>query len=188
MATNEPMDIEFRTIAHQNEYKWCKVNAAIERYDDDGSPVFHAMLTDVTKVKEAEEKADKMYDNLVRVFKNLPNAIFSTDTENPFTLQIVSEDFIKFLGWSRVTLFDDHQGRLSDFIQERERAYVISSIKKQIAQGNKEVFESYSLRTKSGNYIVVEDKRKIIDQDDGTKTMLCSLTNVTKKYHNPEEL
>jgi hypothetical protein len=85
-------------------------------------------------------------------------------------------------------LFDDHQGRLSDFIQERERAYVISSIKKQIAQGNKEVFESYSLRTKSGNYIVVEDKRKIIDQDDGTKTMLCSLTNVTKKYHNPEEL
>lgn len=181
MATNEPIDIEFRTIVHQDEYKWCKVNADIQEYEDD-NPVFHAMLTDITKVKEAEEKADKMYDNLVSVFKNLPGAIFSTDTENPLTLQIVSEDFIKFLGHSRSVLFDTHGGRLSDFMQEREVKYVAANIRKQLADGNAETVVRYSIRTGKGKFFVVEDRRKLVKQDDGTQSMLCSLKNVTKAY------
>lgn len=181
MATNEPIDIEFRTIVHQDEYKWCKVNADIQEYEDD-NPVFHAMLTDITKVKEAEEKADKMYDNLVSVFKNLPGAIFSTDTENPLTLQIVSEDFIKFLGHSRSVLFDTHGGRLSDFMQEREVKYVAANIRKQLADGNVETVVRYSIRTGKGKFFVVEDRRKLVKQDDGTQSMLCSLKNVTKVY------
>ena len=182
MATDEPIDIEFRTIVHKDEYKWCKVNAAIESYDEDDNPIFHAMLTDVTKVKEAEAKADKMYDNLVEMFKNLPNAVFSTDTENPLTLQIVSEDFITFLGWSRSVLFDEHGGRLSDFMQEREVKYVLANIKKQIDEGKKEIQIRYSIRTGKGKFLVVEDRRKVIDQDDGSKSMLCSLQNITKTY------
>lgn len=184
MATDEPIDIEFRTIVHKDEYKWCKVNAAIQSYDENDNPIFHAMLTDVTKVKEAEEKADKMYDNLVEVFKNLPNAVFSTDTDNPLTLQIVSEDFIKFLGWSRTILFDEHEGRLSDFMQEREIKYVTANIKKQLEEGKKEIITNYSIRTGKGNFLVVEDRRKVINQDDGSQSMLCSLKNVTRKYHS----
>lgn len=184
MATDEPIDIEFRTIVHKDEYKWCKVNAAIQSYDENDNPIFHAMLTDVTKVKEAEEKADKMYDNLVEVFKNLPNAVFSADTENPLTLQIVSEDFIKFLGWSRTVLFDEHEGRLSDFMQEREIKYVTANIKKQLEEGKKEIITNYSIRTGKGNFLVVEDRRKVINQDDGSQSMLCSLKNVTRKYHS----
>ncbi len=184
MATDEPIDIEFRTIVHKDEYKWCKVNAAIQSYDENDNPIFHAMLTDVTKVKEAEEKADKMYDNLVEVFKNLPNAVFSTDTENPLILQIVSEDFIKFLGWSRTVLFDEHEGRLSDFMQEREIRYVTANIKKQLEEGKKEIITNYSIRTGKGNFLVVEDRRKVINQDDGSQSMLCSLKNVTRKYHS----
>lgn len=181
MATDEPIDIEFRTIVHKDEFKWCKVNAAIESYEDD-NPVFHAMLTDITKVKEAEERADKMYDNLARVFKNLPNAVFSTDTENPLTLQIVSEDFIKFLGHSRKTLFDEHGGRLSDFMQEREVKYVTANIKKQLDEGRPEILIRYSIRSGRGKFFVVEDRRKVVAQDDGNFNMLCSLRNVTKKY------
>lgn len=184
MATDEPVDIEFRAIAHENEYRWCKASAEIERYDENDNPVFHAMLTDITKVKEAEEKADKMYDDLVQVFKNLPNAVFSTDTEDPLTLQIVSEDFIKFIGRSREVLFDRHGGRLSDFMNEREVKYVIANIKKQLEEGKKETKVTYSIRTGRGRSMVVEDRRKVIDQDDSSRTMLCSLRNVTKKYRD----
>ena len=183
MATDEPIDMEFRTIVHQDEYKWCKVNAAIQEYEDD-NPIFHAMLTDITKVKEAEEKADKMYDNLARVFKNLPGAIFSTDTENPLTLQIVSEDFIKFLGHSRTVLFDEHGGQLTDFMQEREIKYVTANIRKQLDDSNQEIVVRYSIRTGSGKFLVVEDRRKLVDQDDGTQSMLCILKNVTKTYRS----
>ncbi len=184
MATDEPIDIEFRTIVHKDEYKWCKVNAAIESYDESDNPVFHAMLTDITDIKEAEERADKMYDNLVEVFKNLPNAVFSTDTEDPLKLQIVSEDFIKFIGWSREILFDEHGGRLSDFMLEREIKYVRANIKKQLDSGENEITVSYSIRSGRGKVLIVEDRRKVVNQDDGSKSMFCSLRNVTKKFQN----
>lgn len=183
MATNSPIDMEFRAIVGKNQYRWCKVNAAIQGYDENDCPVFHAMFTDITKVKEAEEQADQSYDELVEVFKHLPDAIFSADADNPMVLDIVSEDLIKFLGYTRSVLFEEHGGRLTDFIQDREAKYVSSAIKKQIEQGKNETLVRYSIKTGSGKYIVVEDIRKIINQDDGSKTMLCRLKNVTKRYH-----
>lgn len=182
MATDEPMDMEFRTIVHNDEYKWCKVNAAIHSYDEDDNPIFHAMLTDVTKVKQAEAKADKLYDNLVEVFKNIPNAFFSADIDTPLTISIASEDFIKFFGYSRKKLFDEHGGRLSDFMPEREVKYVIANINKNLSEGKRVMKIRYSIKSGTGKSYVVEDRRKIIDQDDGTKTMLCSWKNLTGKY------
>lgn len=177
MATDEPIDLEFRTIVHENEHKWCKLNAAIKDYDSENNPIFHAMLTDVTSVKSAEEKADKMYEQLVTVFKNIPSPTFSTDLENPLVLQLVSEDFMKFLGYSRSYLFDEHGGRLSDFMIEREVKFANANIKKQAALGN-EVSIQYSVRATGGKYITVQDNRKVIKQDDGSYTMLCSFKSI----------
>lgn len=183
MATDEPIDMEFRTVVHKNEFRWCKVNAAIQNYNEDGSPVFHAMFTDITSVKEAEAKADSLYDNLVTMFKNLPTAVFSTNADEPLVLQLVSEDFTKFLGYSRTKLFDDHGGNLADFMDKKEADYVCETIKKQI-ESNEKICVRYSLKTGSGKTIVVEDIRKTITQDDGSLAMLCSFKNVTKKYQN----
>lgn len=77
MATDGECDLEIRTIVHKGEYKWCKFNAAIGRYDEDNTPIFHAMITDITQIKKAEESADKMRDMLVEMFKNLPDPIFA---------------------------------------------------------------------------------------------------------------
>lgn len=182
MATDGEVDMEIRTIVHKDEFRWCKFNAAIQKYDEDNTPVFHAMITDITRVKEAEERADKMNDTLVEMFKNLPDPIFCTDTEDVFKLQIVSEDFIKFLGYSRHQLFEEHNGRLDDFVSEREKKYVEATMKKQIQQGN-EVSVRYSVRTKSGKFFVVEDARKVVVDENGKASMVGRLKNITKKYY-----
>lgn len=183
MATNDAIDIEFRTIVHKDEYRWCKFNAAIQSYDEDKNPVFHAMFTDITSVKEAEEKADLLNEQLIKMFKNVPTPVFSTSTEEPLILNIVSEDFMKFMGYSRSFLFDEHGGNLADFMIEREVKYVEANIKKQIEE-NSVVKIRYSLRVQGGKFVTVEDNRKIVDQDDGTKSMLCSLKNVTQSYYD----
>lgn len=182
-ATNDAIDIEFRTIVHKDEYRWCKFNAAIQSYDEDKNPVFHAMFTDITSVKEAEEKADLLNEQLIKMFKNVPTPVFSTSTEEPLILNIVSEDFMKFMGYSRSFLFDEHGGNLADFMIEREVKYVEANIKKQIKE-NSVVKIRYSLRVQGGKFVTVEDNRKIVDQDDGTKSMLCSLKNVTQSYYD----
>ena len=178
MATDGECDLEIRTIVHKNEYKWCKFNAAIQKYDEDNTPIFHAMITDITRIKEAEEEADKMSDMLVEMFKNLPDPIFCTDWQ----LQIVSEDFIKFLGFTRFHIFEEHKGRLDDFVSEREAKFIEAQIKKQIAEGKSTTVSRYSVRTKSGRFIVVEDRRKLVRQADGSYSMICRLKNVTNTY------
>lgn len=181
MATDEPIDIEFRTVVHKDEFLWCKMNASIMEYDEENCPVFHAMLTDITSVKESEENSDKMYDELVNMFKNLPSPTFTADLENPLQLQLVSEDFIKFLGYSRTYLFDEHGGRISDFMLEREIKYVTANIVKQ-AREKGEVHIQYSIRNRKGVYIMVEDNRKLIKQADGSISMLCALKNITPDF------
>ena len=182
MATDGECDLEIRTIVHKNEYKWCKFNAAIQKYDEDNTPIFHAMIKDITRIKEAEEEADKMSDMLVEMFKNLPDPIFCTDTQDIWQLQIVSEDFIKFLGFTRFHIFEEHKGRLDDFVSEREAKFIEAQIKKQIAEGKSTTVSRYSVRTKSGRFIVVEDRRKLVRQADGSYSMICRLKNVTNTY------
>lgn len=182
MATDGECDLEIRTIVHKNEYKWCKFNAAIQKYDEDNTPIFHAMITDITRIKEAEEEADKMSDMLVEMFKNLPDPIFCTDTQDIWQLQIVSEDFIKFLGFTRFHIFEEHKGRLDDFVSEREAKFIEAQIKKQIAEGKSTTVSRYSVRTKSGRFIVVEDRRKLVRQADSSYSMICRLKNVTNTY------
>lgn len=181
MATDGKADLEMRTIVHKNEFRWCKFNSAIQRYDEDNTPIFHAMITDITRLKEAEEKADRLNDTLVEMFKNLPDPIFCTDTKDFFKLRIVSEDFIKFIGYSRRELFEDHDGRLDDFVPEREKKYVEATIKKQMEKG-KDIKVRYSIRIRGGKFLVVEDARKVVTESDGSGGMVCRLRNVTNKY------
>lgn len=182
MATDGECDLEIRTIVHKGEYRWCKFNAAIQRYDEDNTPIFHAMITDITQIKEAEESADKMSDMLVEMFKNLPDPIFCTSTDDIWQLQIVSEDFIKFLGFTRSHIFEEHKGRLDDFVSEREAKFIEAQIKKQIADGKSTTISRYSVRTKSGRFLVVEDRRKLVKQADGSYSMICRLKNMTNSY------
>lgn len=181
MATGTSIDIEFRSVVHKNEYKWCKVNAEMQSYDENNNPIFHAMLTDITSVKETEEQTDRYNDTLVELLKNIPDPVFFTDEDNVLELKIVSEDFIKFLGYTRAYLFEQHGGRLSDFMTEREVKYVEATIRNQLADSDV-IKIRYSLRTKSGKFIVVEDKRKKVVDENGIVSLIGRLRNVTKKY------
>lgn len=187
MATNDPIDIEFRLKSFTGGFIWCKFNAAIQSYDSDGNPIFHAMYTDITNIKEAEEKADNLYENQIEIFKNIPTPIFSVSTEAPLILNIVSEDFVKFLGVSRSFLFETHGGRLSDFMLENEVKYVEDKIKEQL-KSDGAVRVKYSLKTKSSGYVAVNDYRKIINQEDGTKSMLCSIRKAADSFILPNDI
>ena len=177
MATDETVDAQVRVMRHRDDFIWCKFSAGIQRYDKDNNPVFHAMFTDITRVKEAEAKADSLSNMLVEMFKNLPEAIFCTDIRQPLELQIVSEEFVRFLGYSRYELFEKHKGMMSDFMVSREVKFVNANIKKQLAEGD-EITIRYSVRTKRGVFVVVEDKRRVVTQSDGKKSMVCSIKEI----------
>lgn len=177
MAVNEPMDVECRVRVHKDEYVWCKVSAGIQRYDEDDCPVFHAVFTDITRAKEAEKKADDESERLVRLFKNLPGPVFTAQGDDPLKLDLVSEDFIKFIGYSRTELFDLFGGNLARFMQEQEAEDIRQQMLVAAKDGNI-VIVKYSLQTGSLGEITVCDSRKIITQPDGSQATVGILSVV----------
>lgn len=180
MATKKPIEMELRVITHEGEYIWCKMDSGIQRYDTDNCPIFHAMFTDITDIKDAEKRAGSERELLFEVFKKIPGPIFCTEDDSPFKLSFVSDDFIKLLGYSRSELFEYYEGDLSRLILPRDLG-VAGGIFNGEHDDNQTLKTTYSIKTKSGKYIVVKDRRKIVEIDNGRKSMMGILRDITSK-------
>ena len=166
MATKKPIDIEIRVATHRDVFTWCKLNSSIHRYDEDGNPVFHAVFTDITKVKEAEREADSERDIMVNIFKNLPGPLFCADPDAPFLVDVASTDFMRLIGYSRTEFFDVLGGDLSKLMDESEAPVVEQQLISD-AHEHHVLTTTYSLYTKEGKRITVVDRRRVVENKDG---------------------
>ncbi len=178
MATKKPIDMELRVQTGGNDYLWCKFGAAIHRYDDDGCPIFHGIFSDINDVKMAEEDADEERDLLIRIFKNLPGPLFTADFDAPFLLDVVSSDFIKLIGYTRKEFFEELGGDLTRIMVAKEvpvaeHNLVLSS------EGKATAMATYSIRTKSGKHVIVVDRRRIVERENGKKASIGILRDIT---------
>ncbi|MBE6719135.1 MAG: PAS domain S-box protein [Ruminococcaceae bacterium] len=178
MATKKPIDMEIRVLTHRNSVLWCKFGASVHRYDDDGCPVFHGIFSDINDVKMAEEDADSERDLLVRIFKNLPGALFTADFNAPFMLDVVSSDFIKLIGYSRKEFFENYGGDLTKLMVQKEVPVARHSLVVS-AEGKTTANATYSLKTKSGKHLIVVDRRRIVERENGEKASIGILRDVT---------
>ncbi len=179
MATKKPIDAELRIKAHGGAVRWCKLGASIHHYDDDGCPIFHAIFSDITDVKMAEEDADEERDLLVKLFKNLPGPLFTADFDAPFILDVVSSDFMKLIGYSRKEFFESYGGDLTKLMTEKEIPVARHSLV--VSSDGKNAKATYSIRTKSGKHLIVQDRRRIVERDDGHLASIGILRDVTEK-------
>ncbi len=185
MATKKPIDTNLRIRKHGDDYIWCKMNSAIQRYDTDNCPIFHAIFTNINEVKEDEEEADRQTDIMVNLFKNLPSPIFYTDLATPFKLNVVSSDFMKLIGYTRKEFFEDLGGDLTKLILDRDIPIAEHAIQSQ-AETKKTTTTRYSLKTKSGKYLVVSENRRIVDGENGEKSTMGILRDVTENHKDED--
>ena len=176
MATGEQTDIEYRIRQHKEKYIWCKCNAAVHKTDDEGCPVFHAMFTDITRVKDAEARADRAYDKLVNLLENLSGAIFFTTPEKPFECDLISGDFVKLTGYSRTEFFERFDGDLSRII-DGDPKHLAETLKREILRSGKCESE-YLLKAKGSKIKKVRDWSKLISQQDGSMAAICELEEI----------
>lgn len=173
MATGEEIDLEYRVMPHKNSYIWCKCNAAVHKRDEDGSPIFHAVFTDITRIKDAEKKADEANDKLVNLLKNLNGAIFFTTPEKPFACDLISGDFVRLIQYTRADFFEKLSGDLSRLIPQPVKP-LEDDIRKQISEGGKSEI-TYKISAKGSKTVCVKDSRKLITQEDGSSALICEL-------------
>lgn len=180
MATKKPIDMEIRVRNHKDNYIWCKMNSAIQKYDKDNCPIFHAIFTNITRVKADEEEADRQTDLMVEIFKSLPGPIFCADLATPFKLDIVSEDFMKLIGYTRKDLFEKLDGDLSRLIVDGDAETATKAIQAQ-AENSDTTKTTYTLKTKKGSLVIVE-RRKVVDGKNGEKSTIGILRDISAMH------
>lgn len=176
MATGEELDLEYRVMTHRDQFMWCKCNAAVNKYDADGSPIFHAMFTDITRVKQAEHRADDANEKLINLLENLAGAIFFADIEKPFLTDYISSDFVRLIGYSR-SEFSERFGNDLSRIADGDIKQLEAEIKRQTSKGGRAEI-TYKINAKGTRPIMVCDKRKLVTQQDGTMTLICELERI----------
>lgn len=167
MATKKPIDMEIRIVTHGDEYIWCKMNSDIQRYDKDGCPIFHAMFTDITEIKSAQNDADIQREKLLKILKNVPSPVFCASYENPFELTAVSTEFAESLGVSREEITQKISGDLTKIIVESDLERVKKAFENMDDEKPKQV--KYSLKFGDAEPIEICDRRKVVTLDNGEK-------------------
>lgn len=178
MATKKPIHMEVRILNHRPHFLWCKLNSAIQRYDEDGCPIFHAVITDISEIKAAEQAADNERDVMVNIFKNLPGPLFCADMQEPFLLDVVSKDFIHLIGYSRTEFFEEKNGDLTALIAKED----VQRAREELTEAAKEhhiIKTEYRIKTKSGKELMVIDRRRLVENVGGKRTAIGILKDPT---------
>ena len=179
MATKKPIDMELRVMTHRDSFVWCKFNSAIQRYDEDGCPIFHAVFTDISKVKAAEQQADSERDIMVNIFKNIPGPLFCADPDTPFVLDVVSKDFMKLIGYSRSEFFEVLGGDLSHLMAPEE----YTAVEQKLIDDAREhhiLKATYKVKTKDGRLITVADRRRVVENENGEPSTFGMLRGISE--------
>ena len=171
MATKKPINMEIRVKTHENSFLWVKLDSAIQSYETDGCPVFHAVFTDISAIKLAEQQADSERDIVINIIKNLPGPLFTAPVDKPFKLDLVSEDFVKMIGYSRKELFEGLGGDLTHLIAPEDAPRAEKELAEGAVNGSM-VKTVYSLKIKSGKFINVVDKRKTVTSEDKPESFI----------------
>lgn len=134
------------------------------------------MFTDITRVKDAEARADRANDKLVNLLENLSGAIFFTTPDKPFECDLISGDFVKLTGYSRTEFFDRFDGDLSRLISGDKTA-LEAQLKGDILKSGK-CEAQYTIKARGSKLKRVRDVRKLITQQDGSMAAICELEEI----------
>lgn len=174
MATGEPIDMESRIKTHHREAIWCQCNANVHHFDENNNPVFHAVFTDVTRIKMAEAEADRAYDKLANVLENLNGAVFTTGVEKLFGCDLVSGEFLSHIGYTRAQFSERFNKNFARMI-EGDYKPIEEDMKAQLFKKG-ECTAEYTILAKGAKRLKVKDSRYLITQQDGTMVVLGELT------------
>ena len=172
MATKKPINTELRVMSNKGYYIWIQFDSAIQRYEDNGCPVFHAVLTDITKLKDEIAENETAIEYMNDIFSSLPAPIFFTNTETPFEIGSASDEFLKLIGYSKEEFFDALEGNLKHIIVSPD----VEDIEKDFIEGAKNSSSLtllYTIKTKDKRLLEVSDERKITRTHKGDKASVA---------------
>jgi PAS domain S-box-containing protein len=180
----KPWDIEFRAVLPKKDLRWFKISAKTEQ-SDDGKVSFYGHVSDITDLKDKEEKLRISEERFQFALDASTAGIWDWDmvTNNVF----YSSLSLKILELDSTDIFDDPE-RWDKIVHPDDLPKYYSDIQEHF--DNKiPYYENYHrVMTSSGNYKWILDRGKVIKRDENGKPLRVIGTHTDVSLQKEKEL
>ena len=179
--TEPTMAIEYRMLARDGRIVWVR-DEAYFRWDDDGMPVMHGLLLDVTDRRSAQERLRETNETLQTLIESSPLAIVALDLNKKVTLWNSAAE--RIFGWTEEEILGTHTPWVPGDKRE-EQANLLEAL----AQGGVVSGMEAVRRRKDGTPIhVLISAAPLRDADGAVAGMMGVIADITARKQTEEAL
>lgn len=121
------------------------------------------------------------------LIESISGGVLGTYLEPNFPLYAVSDELLKYLGYTYEEYMNDTKGLISNSIHHDDLENVNKAVKKGI-EDSEEYQVRYRMKKKDGSYIWVFDKGKRLVSDDGKPIIMCIIIDITETVELQKKL
>ncbi len=146
-------------MKHKNgHWVWIKDRGSVESYDAEGKPVkMSGIHLDITDMKKAEIAKLESARKLESFIGNLPGIAFRCKNDEHWTMEFMSQQTKKIIGYAPSELIDNNKKHFSDIIHTEDQTYIKKEIETALIKNEPYEFE-YRIVRKDGKIIWVSER------------------------------
>ncbi len=146
-------------MKHKNgHWVWIKDRGSVESYDAEGKPVkMSGIHLDITDMKKAEIAKLESARKLESFIGNLPGIAFRCKNDEHWTMEFMSQQTKKIIGYAPSELIDNNKKHFSDIIHTEDQTYIKKEIETALIKNEPYEIE-YRIVRKDGKIIWVSER------------------------------
>jgi PAS domain S-box-containing protein len=175
-----PLDIEYRFRAGDGSWRWVRDQATIVRDEQDAPTLSQGLMSDITALKEAQERLRETEARYRAIVEHIPAAIYVDRPDGSMRSVYVSPQIERILGVTAQAFIDDPELWLK-LIDRHDRNEIRRSYLEAVEAGRSWVGE-YPIHTPDGRDAWVHDETTFVADGDGRPLFLQGvLYDVTER-------
>ncbi|MDO9593196.1 MAG: PAS domain S-box protein [Erysipelotrichaceae bacterium] len=121
-------EYEYRIITKDGARKWVLERGQCVNSNDDGCKYFEGIITDITNIKNTEEKSREYQEKLYATLISVGDGVITTDQEG--NIELINPVTQKITGWSQKDAFGEKFETVFNIVDEYSREKRESPVKK----------------------------------------------------------
>ncbi len=180
--------LEKRYLRKDGTAIWANLYSTVIRKEDGSIRFFVSVISDISELKEAQERISQSERQLQTLLGNLPGMAYRCRNESRWPMDFISQGVKDITGYKPGELMDGGDREFGDLIHPGDRDYVWNSIQEAVRKKSPFQLE-YRVAARDGSMRWVWERGRAVKTDEsGTVYLEGFISDITQRYNAEEAL
>ena len=180
--------LEKRYLRKDGSALWANLYSTVIRKEDGSIRFFVSVISDISELKEAQERISQSERQLQTLLGNLPGMAYRCRNEPRWPMEFISQGVKEITGYDPGELMNSGGREFGDLIHPDDQDYVWNSIQEAVKK--KMPFQiEYRVAARDGSIRWVWERGSLVESDEkGTVCLEGFISDITQRYNIEEAL